>query len=233
MVYDQLSGYGQMTDNALNDWFLKRGGFLILLDGLNEISQDSARTELGNFVSRNWRRNYFCLSSQQSYPEFSGLGRVDIQSLSREKVEELLKQRLGQEKAEEAIKEFDDETYKLYSIPRDLEFAVEIVQRGHTTSFPRSRAELYKETLAPIIGAWASNGHGDYADILWKRAYDMLCQRDSFFDSASTSMPDEIRNELYERRYLFNAAIITSFDTTSCAPILPRSTLPRDGAHFW
>lgn len=175
--------------------------FLIFLDGLNEIS-DSARKELANFVSRNWRANYFCLSSQQSYPEFSGLGEVNIEPLGKEKVEELLNQRLGEKRTKEAIKKFTDETYKLYSIPRDLEFAVEIMERSDASSLPQSRSELYKQTLAPIIDAWASNGHGDYAYILSKRAYDMLCQRDSIFDATSNSMPDEIRNELHQHRYL-------------------------------
>lgn len=206
LVYDQLSSYGRMNDDALNEWILKQGGFLIFLDGLNEVAEEGARRELSNFVNRNWKANYFCLSSQQTYPEFSGLPEISLQPLNKEKVDELLELRLGEEKAKEVITRFNDETYKLYGIPRDLEFAVEIILRESVTSVPQTRAALYKATLSPVIDSWSRNGHPDYAHLLHKRAYEMLLQRDPFFDSANNPLPDEIRNDLYEQKYLVKRA---------------------------
>jgi hypothetical protein len=206
LIYDQLSSYGRMNDKALNEWILKQGGFLIFLDGLNEVADEGARTELSNLVNRHWKENYFCLSSQQSYPEFSGLSEINLEPLSREKVDELLQLRLGAEKAKEVIAQFNDETYKLYGIPRDLEFAIEIIQREKLASVPKTRRALYTATLSPVIDSWASKGHQDYAHLLYKRAYEMLLLRDPFFDSPDSPLPDEIRNELYEQKYLVKRA---------------------------
>src|SRR3990170_5352893 len=68
LFHQQLSHYGQFTDARLNSWFLKKGGFLLLIDGLNEVNQ-SKRQQIAGFVGQYTGNNYICFSSQEIYPE--------------------------------------------------------------------------------------------------------------------------------------------------------------------
>lgn len=69
MFHDQLSKYGGITDQILTKKFLELGGFLIFIDGLDEVNC-IVRHEINRFVERNREANYFCLSSEKNYPDF-------------------------------------------------------------------------------------------------------------------------------------------------------------------
>lgn len=118
--------------------FLEQGGLLIFLDGVNEVQSVADRQKLGAFVEKFWTSNYICLSSQQSYPEIENIPTVQLKPFSKEKVGEFIKQRVSnKEKAERVVRKLTDEDYQLYSVPRDLEFAVDILNNG-AESLPKS-----------------------------------------------------------------------------------------------
>src|SRR5206468_11075153 len=102
MIYAQLASYGRLTDQDLTNWFLQQGGFLIFLDGLNEVGEEP-RQHLNSFVDQHRNRSYFCLSSQQSYQQYAWMERVTLASLGPEKIQALLKLELGEEKARSLI----------------------------------------------------------------------------------------------------------------------------------
>lgn len=201
-LYDQLSNFGRMTDAELNKWFLERGGFVILLDGLNEVTDEAKRMQLSNFVNRHWKANLFSISSQHAYAEFSALSVVPLEPLNRHKINIMIRSLLPEISAERFIDHLTDEMYRVYGIPRDLEFAIEIFRRCDAGSLPKSRNELYAAALSPVIESWLSSGHADFRHRLFSRAYEMLREREPFFDSQKTPLPDEIVNALYDQRFL-------------------------------
>jgi GTPase SAR1 family protein len=202
LVYNQLFAYGKITDKELAPMFLEQGGILIFLDGVNEVQDVADRQKLSEFVEKFWTSNYICLSSQQSYPEIENIPKVKLITFSREKVCEFIRERVNDKKnAEEVIKSLTDEDYQLYGVPRDLEFAIEILNGGEK-SLPRSRTELYKTTFSSIFAKWKEHHNVDAADTLCEHAYTMIVQRDLAFDSVDNPRFNEITTDLVEQKFL-------------------------------
>lgn len=202
LVYNQLFSYGKITDKELAPMFLEHGGLLIFLDGVNEVQHVSDRQKLSAFIEKFWASNYICLSSQHPYPEIENIPKVELKPFSREKVCEFIKQRVNDKRlAEDVIKKLTDDDFKVYSIPRDLEFAVEILNGG-AKSLPRSRAELYKTVFSSIFAKWEEEGASDAEDNLCKHAYIMVVQRDLSFDSVDDPHFKQITADLFEQRFL-------------------------------
>lgn len=202
LVYNQLFSYGKITDKELAPMFLEQGGLLIFLDGVNEVQNFTDRQKLSAFVEKYWTSNYICLSSQQSYPEIENLPKLELKPFGREKICEFIRQRVNDKRvAEDVIKQLSDDDYKLYSIPRDLEFAVEILNCG-AESLPRSRTGLYKTIFDSIFAKWKVGGTSDAEDTLCKHAYTMVVQRDMAFDSVVNPRFKQITADLFEQRFL-------------------------------
>jgi hypothetical protein len=214
----QLARYGQLTDEKLNNWFLQSGGFLIFIDGLNEVDE-SMRQKISAFVDRYSNANYFCISSQHSYPEFADIERVQLAALSEDKIKEFLQKRLGEEQAQAILKEFGENIAEIYNIPHDLEFAIEFKESNPAFPIPRSKMELYEATLAPMLNGWVEEGRTDYSALLFQRAYVMLCTGDAYFDNSEVPLPDDLRDGLVEKKfliprsthYLFRHDLVRSF----------------------
>jgi hypothetical protein len=202
LVYTQLFSYGKITDRELAPMFLEQGGLLIFLDGVNEVQNVSDRQKLSEFVEKFWTSNYICLSSQQRYPEIENLPRVELKAFGPEKVREFLRQRVNErETAKRVIKSLTGEDYQLYSVPRDLEYAVEILNNG-AKSLPKSRTELYEIIFSAIFARWKDKGSADSEDILCERAYKMIVEREMAFDSVNNPRFKEITADLREQKFL-------------------------------
>lgn len=182
--------------------FWEQGGLIIFLDGVNEVQGVADRQKLSEFVERFWTSNYICLSSQQSYPEIENIPKVELKTFSPEKVREYLRQRVNDKQvAENAMRTLTVEDYQLYSVPRDLEFAVEILNSGQK-SLPRLRTQLYKTSFSSLFAKWKENGAIDAENNLCKYAYTMLIQRDQAFDSVDNPHYKEITADLFEQKFL-------------------------------
>src|SRR5574341_1105032 len=212
----QLSHYGQFTDSKLNNWFLKKGGFLILIDGLNEVNPQQ-RQKIASFVEQNYRANYFGFSSQESYPDFQAAERLELIGLEPEKVREYINKRLDKEKAEYAIKQFSQKTYALYALPQNLEFGLDITE--YNNPLPNSRRELYETVVAPTLKLWEQNQRTDYPVMLFSRAYDMLKAGFPFFEAQHDPSKEDYLTPLlrykililYGDRYLFRHELIRAY----------------------
>jgi hypothetical protein len=202
LVYNQLFSYGKITDEELAPMFLEQGGLLIFLDGINEVQNVTDRQKLSAFVEKFWTSNYICLSSQHPYPEIENIPKVELKPFSREKVREFIRQRVCDKGiAEDVIKRLTDQDYQLYSVPRDLEFAVEILN-GRGKVLPKSRTDLYKITLNSVFAKWQENGMADVGDNLCKRAYMMILQGDLAFDSVDNPYFKGVTEDLREQKFL-------------------------------
>jgi len=192
----QLTKYGAITDLTLSASFLYEGGFLIFIDGLNEVDEDAIR-DIISFQDQLKRVNYFFLSSQEPYPEFNNTETIQVILLDKDKIQEILRHRLSG-KADEVIKQFNDALYSAYGVPQELELAVDLVKQGQP--LPRSKLQLYEATLKPIFDSWKA-ANLDYEERLYRRAYEMLSRGESF-ENDKSPMPVEIRNRLDQDKLL-------------------------------
>jgi hypothetical protein len=192
MFHNQLANFGGFSDTVLTTWCLQQGGFLILIDGLNEVDEGT-RKKLNGFVDRHWKANYFYLSSQVAYPEFSWIENVELADFGSEKVNELIRRRFNKDKADKVINNFTTNAYEICRIPQHLEFVIDLIEVGH--DLPHSLDQLYEAKLSPIFESWVKNGTADYPALLFSRAFEMLCSRDPCLDR---SLPDHLLNPLIE-----------------------------------
>ena len=202
LVSSQLALYGEITDRELVDGFMQQGGFLILIDGLNEIDE-AARQEVAAFVERYHRANFFCLSTQFVYAGFEGLARLDMTPLTPDKVNELLRQRLGEEETDTLIAGLTGHDYSVLSLPLNAEFAIEVTEQGRP--LPGSEAELYDAALSPVLDRWIRGGQTAYPGLLYERAYDMVRSREVLLPAAGANLPEAMRDALLERKLLIRS----------------------------
>jgi len=216
MFHAQLSNFGGITDKKLTKRFLEQGPYMIFIDGLNEVDEGT-RKEI-NSVDKYSKVNYFCLSSQEYYHEFSWIDEVKMRTLDKEQVNYLLCQRLGKEKAGMTIEQFTKETYDFYKIPQNLEFAIEMIEDKQF--LPKSEYELYDGVLSPILDKWTQDGRSDYSDLINKRSYDMLCAKEQYFNPAQSPFPAGLLNPLAVRKkflipregnYIFRHDLVRSY----------------------
>jgi len=199
LFHQQLSHYGQLTDARLNSWFLKKGGFLLLIDGLNEVNQ-TKRQQIATFGGQYNKSNYFCFSSQESYPEFQSAEKLELIGLEPEKVREFISRRLEREKAEYVIKHFNQPAYNLYRLPQNLEFGLDIVECNNP--LPLARRDLYETVMAPVLKLWDQTQRTDYPVMLFSRAYDMLKAGHPFFESQNDPSKDDYLTPLLRYKVL-------------------------------
>jgi hypothetical protein len=198
MFHAQLASLGQFTDKDITSYFLQQGGFLILLDGLNEVDKVT-RDSVNRFIDVYGRANYFCVSSQQPHLEFNRLKGFEMTSLNKEKIDEIITNWLDDDPACKVMEQFNENTYRIYKIPQDLALAIAIVEKGG--ALPQSREELYEETLALILNTWTES-EVDYQHLLFERAYTMLQSQDPFFDSQNNPLPESVCDILAEKKFL-------------------------------
>ncbi len=194
----ELGTLGDLADSELSKWYLQQGGFVILLDGLNEVDA-SAQGKVNSFINANRKKNFFCVTSQQVYPLFDWIERIPLKGLTEETIKEILERKLGAH-AEGALQQFTADTYRLYTVPQELEFAIEQVLAGNAV--PQSTRELYDAIFQPVFDEWALAGQLDYKAILFSRAYEMLVEKQSYFDGGTPEISDEIIAALLNRKIL-------------------------------
>jgi ligand-binding sensor domain-containing protein len=199
MIAAQLSSYGRLTDKQLALWYVQQGGFVILLDGLNEIDE-TTRSDVARFMDENRRRNYCCVSSQEAYPAFAWVKEARLPYLNRDIIDKLLRAHLGEDLAVLITLQFNEETYRLYKLPQDLEFLVQLVSGKSDRQVPQSKSELYDGILAPVFMIWNEAGRSDFREVLVKRAYEMVVTRDPVFNQQGGQVMLEFSRPLLDRK---------------------------------
>jgi hypothetical protein len=215
-VAAKLKKFGEITDASLVDVFLNHGGFLLLLDGLNELSREAAR-EVFEFVETNRDHNIFCITVQVANRELSRIGVVhEIGPLGKDKIEELIRRfsTCNDEtkpafSAEGLLEKFSDTTYRICRVPLQLELVLDIWQRQGKV--PENLDDVFKYALSSVLDAarWGEE-HPDYPEILSKVAYGLLTEKRAY-DPRSHDLPQPIIDELIDRKLLLVHGDIMEF----------------------
>jgi hypothetical protein len=199
MFHAQLQSYGQVTDPTLTAWLLRQGGFVIFIDGLNEVDDD-ARKRINSFVDQHWSLNRICLSSQVAYPLFAWSRAVELAALAPDTVAKVLEARLGKERADDARKAFTGDTYEICRIPQDLEYVIQLLEQGKSP--PPSPHALYERIIEPVLAGWEEQGHGDAQEVLFRRAYEMLRDKAPWIERDDDPLPSSVPDDLVRAKLL-------------------------------
>ena len=199
MFVAQLANYGDVHDEELVRWFLRQGGFLLCIDGLNEISA-TRRAKVTSLVDAIWRRNVVCVSSQQRYPEFAWLSTINLAPLSMAEMRQLVARHLDEHAVEKFFRQLTQASREIYSTPQNLLFGIRLLQEGR--DLPGHRNHLYAAVFAPIQAQWSAAGGSGLAAILCSRAFDMLTLRMPYFEDSGFQASQMMVNDLLEHRLL-------------------------------
>ena len=195
----QLQNYGGLTDKKLMSRLLQQGGFLILIDGLNEVGKEM-RQKVSQFVNRHWKANFFCLSSQEKYLECARLAPFELAVFDVEQIQEMTRQKLGDGEAGSLIEQFNETTYEMCKLPQDLEFMLELAKDKQP--LPQTKLELYERRLAPLLNQWKEEGNEHFCHVLYRRSYEMIYPGASIFDDPDQQIPERLRDGLIAARLL-------------------------------
>ena len=205
MIQDQLSDYAGITDRELVSWLLAKGGFLILIDGLNEIRENRVPI-VKNFVSQFGKANFICISSLEQHKEFRDIKGQQLTPLEGDMINDFIRLKVERDcdedeyKLEQKIKmvlsRFSGNFQKVYTNPQELEFAIELAMRGKAV--PESREILY-DTL---MKDWVGNDLDGFSETLCRQSYEMLSEYRPYFDQIENPLPREIRERLLQKDLL-------------------------------
>jgi hypothetical protein len=201
MVAAQLASYGSLTDRQIVAWYIQQGEFLFLFDGLNEVDEGT-RSEINRFVDLGRRKNLFCVSSQETYPAMAWIAAVKMSYLTSENVKEIVVSSLGMQAAKAALSQFKEATFVLYKVPQDLEFLIQMCREHPETKVPQSKSQLYDCVLNPVFEKWNEEGRNDFAEVLAKRAYEMIKSRDPLLSGTVLQFPGELTSPLLFKKLL-------------------------------
>lgn len=131
--------------------------------------------------------------------------------LTKAGVADLLRRRVGEERAAALLDELDEHCIVLLSLPQNLELALELF--GTDGKAPclllQTEEALYREVFQRQFDAWSAAGKGDFFDLFTADAYRMLRDR------APAQLPPEIVSPLIERKLMrrLGDAVYFSHDT--------------------
>ena len=214
-IAGRLRKFGEITDAGLIDAFLNSGGFLLLLDGLNELSED-AMNEVLEFVDVNREQNYFCITVQVVNRELSALGVVhEIAPLDATKVEEVVRRTYARSsenegmRAENLLRKFSPATYHICRIPIQLELVLDIWEQQK--KLPETLDDVFKDALSAVLAPdkWGEE-HAAYPSTLAKAAYKLLTEKKAY-DPQSREIPQPILDELIDRKMLVTRGEVMEF----------------------
>ena len=103
MIQDQLSDYAGVKDRDLVSWTLAKGGFLILIDGLNEIRENRIPI-VKNFVSQFGKANFICISSLEKHKEFRDIKDQQLTPLEGDMINDFVRLKVERDGDEDEYK---------------------------------------------------------------------------------------------------------------------------------
>jgi hypothetical protein len=174
MVHSQLRKFGLVTDPEIARVMVESGGFLILLDGLNEVER-TTRDNIRSFVDAYSGRGscLFVVTSQDDDVEL-GAVRLDVPLLDKKGIEKILRSRLSADLAKDAIDHLDDRACQLLQLPQDLDLVIDLFDRLKAVKIPVSRRELYDRVFDGVRAKWSAADEIHLWDVLCARTYEAL-----------------------------------------------------------
>lgn len=198
MFHLQLSGIGGISDPAISKIFLSHGGFLILIDGLNEVDAET-RSNVRAFIDGSGRRNQIIVSSQERYREMDGIESVDVPLLRAPEIRKLFAFELGEDAAAVLIGSLADSELRIFETPQIAWLSCQMARAVHR--LPRTELELYQSLFEPIFDAWKSDGNSN-AQMLCRFAFEMLYEDKPSFNLAAGDLPPAVVTWLTQQGFV-------------------------------
>lgn len=173
LVRDALHGAGiELADGDL-DFLIGKGGFLILVDSLNELP-DPADARLFHTFFNQDAGNLVLVASQVDLIRRQDTPLFNLAEVTPEQAASFLAKAAGRE----IYSELPEEAQALARNPQDLALLAEVAKALGTAHVPTHRAELYREILNQdgALRPWVESGDPLLA-IIYGLAFRMVAER--------------------------------------------------------
>lgn len=160
VICDVLRGYRVELSDDVIKFLIKKGGFLVLVDSLNEINPSILKNEFQSFLNRN-ANNKVLMASQLNFLKRRDTQMYNMAELNAQQAREYLCTVLSSDPWER----LPAEVQALGRNPQDLALISEVLLALPPEEVPTHRADLYRELLhrdAALI-AWV---HSESVEIL-------------------------------------------------------------------
>ena len=141
-IADELKGHGVELTNEMLRFWLNKGGFLILVDSLNEVDSAVIQNDLQSFLNRDFH-NRIIMASQLDLLERRDIQIFQLAEVSAEQARQYLQAVVGSDYWER----LPPEVRTLARNPQDLSLLGEVLQVALPEEVPTKRAELYRRLL--------------------------------------------------------------------------------------
>ncbi len=142
VICDVLRGYRVELSDDVIKFLIKKGGFLVLVDSLNEVNPSILKNELQSFLNRN-ANNKVLMASQLDFLKRRDTQIYNIAELNAQQAREYLCKVLSSDPWER----LPAEVQALGRNPQDLLLISEILRDLTPEEVPTHRADLYRELL--------------------------------------------------------------------------------------
>jgi ligand-binding sensor domain-containing protein len=170
IIADELKGHGlELPDETLRFW-LKKGGFLILVDSLNEVDSKVIKNELQAFLNRDFH-NRIVMASQLDLLERRDVQVFQLAEVNGEQARQYLREVLGIDLWERLA----PEVHTLARNPQDLSLLGEVLQVAAPEDVPTKRAELYRSLLETdtALAPWVKTDNPEIR-VIYELAFRMV-----------------------------------------------------------
>jgi len=173
LVRDALHGAGvELTDGDL-DFLIGKGGFLVLVDSLNELP-DTADARLFHTFFNQDAGNLVLVASQVDLIRRQDMPVFNLAEVTREQATSYLAETIGRD----VYSEIPQEAQALARNPQDLALIAEVAKALGTARVPTHRAELYREILNQDSALKSSVESGDpLLAVIYGLAFQMVAER--------------------------------------------------------
>lgn len=143
LIADELKGHGlkDMPEEVLRFW-LRKGGFLLLIDSLNEVDSKVIKSELQAFLNRDFH-NRIVMASQLDLLKRRDVQVFHLAEVSTAQARDYLREVVGADLWER----LPGEVQGLARNPQDLTLLGEVLKDTAPEEVPTNRAELYRNLL--------------------------------------------------------------------------------------
>jgi ligand-binding sensor domain-containing protein len=142
VICDEIRGQEVELPDDVIKFILKKGGFLLLFDSLNEVDTGLLKNEFQSFLNRN-AHNKVLMASQLDFLERKDIEFYTIAEITTEQAKEYLNMLTNSDPWERLF----PEVRMLARNPQDLGLIGEILQALPPEEVPANRADLYRELL--------------------------------------------------------------------------------------
>jgi len=155
LVRDALRGAGVELENGVLDFLIGKGGFLILVDSLNELPKPDDARRFHTFFSQD-ANNFVLIASQVDLLRRQDTPVFNLAEVTPEQAASYLADAIGRD----LYADLPPEAQALARNPQDLALLAEVAKALGTARVPTRRAELYREILKHdgALSPWVESG---------------------------------------------------------------------------